>query len=322
MSFRNPSPPLGYDSQPSSEPNVTVAQLVLKLVENVVGGNMDGHSMDSIEDTPLERTLCAAWDLASIDEYSVAMLMNNIQIAILKICTTTKRPRSRELSVGTLANIASHQEACAILLEEDDILRLISSILWNENDARVLQEATRLLEAFLMFSINMAERSIVDSPNLTQFLTTSEDRPSVISRYMVIVVNTLNVELLIRSLQVIRHMITYMHATDLLYITPGLKSHALNLVSWATERLEEEGRGIGIGGFNKTVAKNLMHVVWAIGAYGIVESNEYDHNIAASLAESMKRIQNYIQEEYDITQEDEAIQDLAQLLTNSLNIIE
>lgn len=92
---------------------------------------------------------------------------------------------------------------------------------------------------------------------------------------MVIVVNTLNVELLIRSLQVIRHMITYMHATDLLYITPGLKSHALNLVSWATERLEEEGRGIGIGGFNKTVAKNLMHVVWAIGAYGIVESNEY-----------------------------------------------
>jgi hypothetical protein len=56
-----------------------------KLVENVVGGNMDGQSVDSIEDTPLERTLCAAWDLASIDEYSVAMLMNNIQIAILKV---------------------------------------------------------------------------------------------------------------------------------------------------------------------------------------------------------------------------------------------
>lgn len=49
----------------------------------------------------------------------------------------------------------------------------------------------------------------------------------------------------------------------------------MQLVSWATERLEEEGRGIGIGGFNKTVAKNLMHVVWAIGAYKILKPQEY-----------------------------------------------
>jgi hypothetical protein len=126
-----------------------------------------------------------------------------------------------------------------------------------------------------MFSINMSERSVIDSPNLTQFLTTAADSPSVISRYIAIVINTLNAELLIRSLQVIRHMITYMHATNLLYTTPGLKSQAFNLVSWATERLEEEGRGIGIGGFNRSVAKNLMHVVWAIGAYKIVKSSEY-----------------------------------------------
>jgi hypothetical protein len=92
---------------------------------------------------------------------------------------------------------------------------------------------------------------------------------------MVIVMNTLNTELLIRSLQVIRHIIVYMQATDLLSSSPGLSLDALNLVAWATERLEEEGRGIGIGGFNKTVAKNLMHVVWAVGAYKIVESSEY-----------------------------------------------
>jgi hypothetical protein len=47
-----------------------------------------------------------------------------------------------------------------------------------------------------------------------------------------------------------------------------------------------------------------------------------DDRIVASLAESMKRIQSYIEEEYDVSQEDEAIQDLAQLLTNSLNINE
>jgi hypothetical protein len=45
-----------------------------------------------------------------------------------------------------------------------------------------------------------------------------------------------------------------------------------------------------------------------------------DHDLTTSLAESMKRIQTYIDEEYDITQEDEAIQDLAKLLTESLHI--
>jgi hypothetical protein len=193
----------------------------------------------------------------------------------------------------------------------------------------------------------MSEQSVIDSPCLTQFLATAADRPSVISRYMAIIMNTLNTDLLVRSLQVIRHIITYMHATNLLYTSPAIKSDAFKLVSWATERLEEEGRGIGIGGFNKSVAKNLMHVVWAIGAYKIVESSEYgklgyythaipgynlesldsfhvlylvDPDLSASLAESMKRIQSYIDEEYDISQEDAAIQDLAQLLTESLYI--
>lgn len=45
-----------------------------------------------------------------------------------------------------------------------------------------------------------------------------------------------------------------------------------------------------------------------------------DHELATSLAESMKRIQSYIDEEYDRTQEDEAIQDLARLLTESLHL--
>ncbi|KAI9282819.1 hypothetical protein BC943DRAFT_362350 [Umbelopsis sp. AD052] len=320
MSFRNPSPPLDYECETTSQPNATVAPIILRLVENVIGDNMDGSQLDSIEDTPLERTLCAAWDLASIDEYAAAMLENNIQVIALKICTSTKRPRTRELTVGTLANIACHHDTGAVLLEQEDIFLLVSSILWNENDARVLHEATRLLEGFLVFTINMAEQSVIDSPNLTRFLATAADRPSVISRYMVIVMNTLNTDLLVRSLLVIRHTIVYMQATDLLYSSPGLKADALKLVTWATDRLEEEGRGIGIGGFNKTVAKNLMHVVWAIGAYKIVESSEYDHEVAISLAESMKRIQSYIDEEYDITQEDEAIQDLAKLLTESLHI--
>jgi hypothetical protein len=58
----------------------------------------------------------------------------------------TSRIRTRELAMGTLANLACHWD-CGIgplLLDDMDILKLCRSILWNENDARVLLETTRL----------------------------------------------------------------------------------------------------------------------------------------------------------------------------------
>ena len=47
--------------------------------------------------------------------------------------------------MGTLANLAVHWNAGIGpgLLEDMDILLLCRSILWNENDARVLLETTR-----------------------------------------------------------------------------------------------------------------------------------------------------------------------------------
>lgn len=47
--------------------------------------------------------------------------------------------------MGTLANMACHWD-CGIgphLMDDMDVLRLCRSILWNENDARVLLETTR-----------------------------------------------------------------------------------------------------------------------------------------------------------------------------------
>jgi hypothetical protein len=141
--------------------------------------------------------------------------------------------------------------------------------------AHVNNRLCRLLEGFLSRSINIPEQTVVETPNLTNLFATELDSPSFLSRYIIIVTNSLNTDLLIRALSVIRYMIVYMYSTNILLTTPGLKSQAIHLVSWATERLEEEGRGIGIGGFNKTVAKNLMHVVWAVGAYKILKPQEY-----------------------------------------------
>lgn len=53
------------------------------------------------------------------------------------------------------------------------------------------------------------------------------------------------------------------------------KADTLALVNWGAERLEEEGRGVGIGmGFHRGVAKNVMHLLWALMAYGMVSITE------------------------------------------------
>lgn len=86
MSFRNPSPPLDYDITAVSKPIANVLPIIVKLVDNVMSGNIDGENIESIEDTPLERSLCAVWDLAGIEEYAVVMVENNLPIVILKVC--------------------------------------------------------------------------------------------------------------------------------------------------------------------------------------------------------------------------------------------
>jgi hypothetical protein len=85
MSFRNPSPPLDYETESVSKPITTVLPIIVKLVDNVMSGNIDGQNLDSMEDTPLERSLCAVWDLAGIEEYAVVMVENHLPIVILKV---------------------------------------------------------------------------------------------------------------------------------------------------------------------------------------------------------------------------------------------
>lgn len=53
------------------------------------------------------------------------------------------------------------------------------------------------------------------------------------------------------------------------------KADTLALLHWGAERLEEEGRGVGIGmGFHRGIAKNVMHLLWALMAYGLISIND------------------------------------------------
>lgn len=206
----------------------------------------------------------------------------------------TTRIRTRELAMGTLANLACHWESGIgpLLLDDMDILKLCRSILWNENDARVLLETTRLLNTFLSCSIDTSHQTVIEHDNLTEFLTPVPMAPSIFHQYTIIICNTLYSELLLNSLELMTRIVVYTNAIThsitrrrqrLMQHDPESdgedndnnpfmdKSDTLALVTWGAERLEEEGRGVGIGmGFHRGVAKNVMHLLWALLAYNQV----------------------------------------------------
>ncbi|CAO3688331.1 unnamed protein product [Rhizopus microsporus] len=237
--------------------------------------------------------------------------------------------------MGTLANMACHWD-CGIgpyLLNDMDILKLCRSILWTENDARVLLETTRLLNTFLVCSIDTSHQTVIEHDHLTKFLTPETMAPSIFHQYTLIICNTLYSELLLKSLELMTRIVVYINA-----ITHSLskrkqrltevdeeifkfmdKADTLALLHWGAERLEEEGRGVGIGmGFHRGIAKNVMHLLWALMAYGLISINDCGSDMIQSLGQSMSRIVSYIQEEE--IQEDDDIQSLAQALNTKLSI--
>ncbi|KAI9312907.1 hypothetical protein BX666DRAFT_782947 [Dichotomocladium elegans] len=182
--------------------------------------------------------------------------------------------------MGALANMACHWDTVGVrLLDDFDILRLCRSILWHENDARVLLETTRLLNTMLVHSTS--NQIILEHQHLSSFFEPTPMTPVVFHQYTQIICNTLHAELLLKSLEFTTRAVVYINA-----ITHSLthrgdrnafipKDDAITLMKWGTERLDEEGRGVGIGmGFNRLVAKNVMHLLWALMAYGLVTPNE------------------------------------------------
>lgn len=142
---------------------------------------------------------------------------------------------------------------------------------------------SRLLNTFLVCSIDTSHQTVIEHDHLTEFLSPVTMAPSIFHQYALIICNTLYSELLLKSLELMTRIVVYTNA-----ITHSLskrkqnlteeiskfmdKSDTLILLHWGAERLEEEGRGVGIGmGFHRGIAKNVMHLLWALMAYGLID---------------------------------------------------
>jgi hypothetical protein len=191
----------------------------------------------------------------------------------------------------------------------------------------------RLLNTFLSCSIDTSHQTVIEHDNITELLTPVPMAPSISHQYTLIICNTLYSELLLKSLELMTRIVVYTNAIThsiarqrSLQEEPDYKfmekSDTLALVMWGAERLEEEGRGVGVGmGFHRGVAKNVMHLLWALMAYGMVTVADCGPEMTHTLGQSMSRLVSYIQEdEIDSRNEDEDIQSLAQALNTKLSM--
>ena len=137
----------------------------------------------------------------------------------------------------------------------------------------------RLLNTMLVHS--SSEQIVIEHENLSLFFEPQPMSPLVFHQYTQIICNTLHAELLLKALEFATRAVVYINAITHSLIQRQdrdkyiVKQDTLALMNWGAERLDEEGRGVGIGmGFNRLVAKNVMHLLWALTAYGLVSPSE------------------------------------------------
>ncbi|CAO3648521.1 unnamed protein product [Cunninghamella blakesleeana] len=270
---------------------------LLKTIINVVTGKTPLEEEESsqeniIEDTKFERSLCGTWDLTTVHEYAQTMQELELSRLLLKVIMMTSRPRTRELSMGILANLACHEDIKQILMNDKDMLLLCRSLLWYENDARVLLETTRLLNTFFNYvtspsSSELSSKIFNDteermdedndgqqqqntiSPNIIEheylnlfLIPTDKLSPSIYHQYTQIIINTLHTELLNSSLQLLTSITIYIHGITL-PTTSSSSSSTLRIQHNNDNDNDNDNDEIKYGDQNEKLERKKL-IQWAI----------------------------------------------------------
>ncbi|ORZ04260.1 hypothetical protein BCR42DRAFT_199439 [Absidia repens] len=235
------------------------------------------------------------------------------------------------------------------MVHDIDIFKLCRSILWHENDARVLLETMRLLSSFYSHGMTSSTEDQKGTNGLIFLLKPTNDiLPSVIHQITVITTNTLHTELLLSSLQLLAHITQFLcHLGDnditenpamtnddadteikrvMALALALMKQYQVEkLIDWGLDRLEEQSRGVGIGmGLNRSIAIHVMYLLWLFFHHDLVALDNdpgrairpNDDILTRRLKPSMQAIVEYIQQEdeFDKSSDDKEIEQLAEAL--------
>ncbi|OZJ03522.1 hypothetical protein BZG36_03418 [Bifiguratus adelaidae] len=270
----------------SEEPAVTCTPLLLRILSAVQNDEVDPkHSTttDLDEDTPFERSLCALWDICSVERYAQEAMKDGYYRVLLKAILVTKRDRVMELAFGTLANLACHQSCWRTLLEDADLMKLVATTLRDSDSALVLLESSRVLTNLLNYATSL-DNEVMEYPNLSDILVHYQ----LFQQCAFIAVNTLNPQLLLQECSLLNLMLIYLYANSLINSQTVTKEDIITLMAWGCSKLEAEAAGIGIAN-NYDVAKALLTFLLSAARSEILDQSE-EASLSRSLNDPISRI--------------------------------
>ncbi|CAO3634106.1 unnamed protein product [Cunninghamella echinulata] len=256
----------------------------------------------------------------------------------------TTKSRTRELSMGILANLACHEDIRRILVKDNSILLLCRSLLRNENQAEILLETTRLLNAFFTYTTSFSPSSCStfigekeerqqQLPNISPsfiehnylnlpLIGNYDLQYSIYHQYTQIIMNTLPSELLYASLQLLTSITIHIHGITLSsspmsdHGDQNEKMEREKLINWAIERLNEETKGIVTEmKLNGDLTKSILCLVWTFLFFHLLENpSQYISNLDSSLSIITHHLQQ--KAEADKTSDDQDIEFILNALHN------
>ncbi|KAI9596085.1 hypothetical protein BDF19DRAFT_439579 [Syncephalis fuscata] len=257
---QNPQPPDDYSCP--VETDVITGESLLHAVREAL--KIESSNIDSAteEDTPLEQRLAAVWDASSTS----ADTGNNddtdtdndddtntvfISIEQQPRMAVNYRPRTVELALGALANLASWPDPAHLLLADPQVCDVSARLLAQGQDAPLLTEACRLYSSLLAHLLTDGDSDHADIDADTDS-SSNNNNQQFIALYQFVISGWSIVVRLVDILHYTQHMPLRLAALDTLrwciLVEPGSAADIPldDLADWFAEWLEATDSALNV----------------------------------------------------------------------------
>ncbi|KAJ4970103.1 hypothetical protein NE237_003202 [Protea cynaroides] len=187
------------------------------------------HPRASVREAAWEDYGCILWDLAANRTHAEFMVENLILEVLLATLTVSKSARIKEISLGILANLACHEVPQAHLVSTKGLVEIVF-------DQLFIDDIPCLSETFWLLTLGLQG---------SEFATWTEalQPEPVLGRILWITENTLNAQLLEKSLELLLAMLEGKKIDQILLpslVNLGLPSLLVNLLATEMDNLAGE----------------------------------------------------------------------------------
>ncbi|RZC70609.1 hypothetical protein C5167_033771 [Papaver somniferum] len=193
------------------------------------GGEMDGSECHEIltEEEAWEEYGCVLWDLAANKTHAVFMVENLLLDVLLASLAISQSVRVIEINLGILANLACHEAPRSSIISTNGLIYVIVDKLFVD-DSTCLSEVCRFLTLALRHSGSVTWAEALRNER-------------VLLRILWVAENTLNSQLLEKSVGLLLAMVDNQHGITVFLLPPlmelGLPNRLINLLEFEVKSL-------------------------------------------------------------------------------------